>query len=331
MKYSVALACYNGEKYILEQLESILNQTIPPDEIVISDDNSTDDTFKIITEISKNSKIKFQILKNINNHGVIGNFTNAIIHCSNEIIFTSDQDDIWNYKKAEIILNAFNSSDNILLVFSNGELVDENLNYLKTSIWDSVGINKYASKRGNWFNRCLNNYFVTGATMAFKKQLFLEALPIPSGWLHDGWLACIAAAKDGIYSCDEKLILYRQHSQNVVGLNWNISLNNKFRIWINNYKKIELIRNDAFNRYSQLYEYSKKNLSKECETEIEKCMSFWNSIKKITTQNRIKSILSISKRLLIGDYHKYYTGIRGYTRDLVIILITNFNRIQQHH
>ena len=92
--YSVALCTYNGEKYISEQIDSILIQTVPPKEIVVSDDGSTDNTLSVVEEIVKTAEVPIRIVHNNVKHGVAGNFYNAIKECTAGIIFTSDQDDV---------------------------------------------------------------------------------------------------------------------------------------------------------------------------------------------------------------------------------------------
>lgn len=121
---------YNGERYIAEQLNSILSQTIPPKEIIISDDGSKDQTLEIVDNLLSHCSVKYRIVKNTGTHGVTKNFCNAISRCSENIIFTSDQDDVWVNNKAEIILKIFENNNKALLVFTNGELVDQNLKLL---------------------------------------------------------------------------------------------------------------------------------------------------------------------------------------------------------
>ena len=148
--YSVALCTYNGEEYISQQINSIIEQTIKPSEIIISDDGSTDNTIEIARGILENSNLNYKIINNDREKGVVANFENAISNCKYEYIFTSDQDDVWVENKAEIILNVFEKEASALLVFSDGELVDEKLKYLHCNMWKSVGINKKMLKEKEW-------------------------------------------------------------------------------------------------------------------------------------------------------------------------------------
>ena len=122
MKISVCLATYNGEKYIKEQLDSILPQLSANDEIIISDDNSTDDTINIIRSLN-DERIKIYVNKT---KGIVKNFENALNNASGDIIFLSDQDDVWKNDKVKKILSAFSSDNSLTFVFSNAEIIDEN-------------------------------------------------------------------------------------------------------------------------------------------------------------------------------------------------------------
>ena len=151
MKISVCLATYNGEKYIKEQLDSILPQLSANDEIIISDDNSTDDTINIIRSLN-DERIKIYVNKT---KGIVKNFENALNNASGDIIFLSDQDDVWKNDKVKKILSAFSSDNSLTLVFSNAEIIDEN------------GI----SKNYNFFKDNEANY--TSIFKAFFKNQFL--------------------------------------------------------------------------------------------------------------------------------------------------------------
>ena len=119
MKISVALCTYNGAKYIEEQIKSILNQTYVVNEIVIGDDKSTDNTLDIIKNLLINSNIDLNIIENENNLGFKKNFYNTISRCKGDIIFFSDQDDVWDNNKVKKTIEIFQQNPNALLVFSN--------------------------------------------------------------------------------------------------------------------------------------------------------------------------------------------------------------------
>jgi glycosyltransferase involved in cell wall biosynthesis len=201
---SVCLASYNGDKYIAEQIDSILLQLGREDELIISDDGSTDRTVSIIIDFAKkDSRIHF--ITNTGKHGCIRNFENALCSVKGDIVFLSDQDDVWlpdKYKEMIILLQKY------ILVCSDSVIVDENLNELKSSFFDY-----YNSEKGILKNVIKSTYF--GSCMAFRKEILKYALPFPNtneiG--HDLWLGLISeivGGKKGVFFYHKPLILYRR-------------------------------------------------------------------------------------------------------------------------
>lgn len=318
-KYSVALCTYNGERYIAEQLESILNQSIPPDEIIISDDGSKDRTLEIVAGIINTRKVNCKILKNPGPHGVTNNFLYAISVCENDCIFTSDQDDVWVNKKAETMLQIFSENERALLVFSNGELVDQDLKPLNCSMWESVGITDEMLNKQNWFLYLLNRCIVTGAAMAFKKELLMPDEEIPPCWLHDGWLAWKAAVREGLIPCAEQLILYRQHGNNVVGMSGK-SVTKKIKGYISGFLQNPAIHQERYNRYSAVMDCLGNELSILQKKELQECITFWKDL-SLNDSNPLKlnAIKCIWKHYRKGDYSRFYNGSRGVGRDLLCV------------
>lgn len=316
--YSVALCTYNGEKYIAEQLKSILKQSIPPKEIIISDDGSKDKTLKVATDVLRDSSVKYKIVENLTNHGVTNNFSNAISLCTEEIVFTSDQDDVWIENKAEIMLKIFNENKRALLVFSNGELVDSALNLLNCDMWKSVGITDEMLNKGNWFEYMLNRCFVTGAAMAFKRELFSSEEKIPTSWLHDGWLAWKAVAQNGLIPCKEKLILYRQHGNNVVGMS-SVTSGKRVKNYLDNFKAMKVTHMNRYNRYTDLKEKIGYMLSEYQQEELNDCISFWKDLVECDqSSKRLMRMKIIRKHMKNGDFEKYFNGKKGAIRELLI-------------
>ena len=319
--YSVALCTYNGEQYIVEQLKSILTQTILPKEIIISDDGSKDKTLKLAKELLKDSSIKYKIVQNREPHGVTANFSNAISLCSEEIIFTSDQDDVWVKNKAEVILKIFNENTEALLVFTDGELVDQKLNLLNCNIWKSVGITEKMVKNDKWFEYMLNRCLVTGATMAFKRELFSINEKIPSSWLHDGWLAWKAVARGGLVPCKEKLILYRQHGKNVVGMSRVTSLT-RLRSYFDNFKTIHDTHIIRYNRYMDLKNAMGDMFSNKEKEELENCILFWKDlVENDRNKKRLTKIGVIIRHLKDGDFDRFFNGKKGAIREILVSIL----------
>lgn len=201
-KISVCIATYNGEKYIAKQLHSILSQIKPDDEIIISDDSSSDRTMEIVANI-KDPRII--VLKNNTFFTPVFNFENALNHASGDFIFLADQDDIWMNNKVEIILAYLQNAD---LVISDCTIVNENETLIYPSFFELTG-----SKHGFIHNMIKNSYI--GCCMAFNRKILLQALPFPSDTpMHDWWIGLISEIYGTTKFCNEKLIAYRRHESN---------------------------------------------------------------------------------------------------------------------
>ena len=216
-KVDVLLATYNGEKYLKEQIDSILEQTYSDFRLLISDDGSTDDTRKILEEY-KNKDSRIQVFFQESNLGVVKNFEFLLKKVESAYYMFSDQDDIWKAEKIEKSLNKI-ENDNCDLVYSDLEVVDEKLNVTYESYWKLKGIYNKIKKYNNFESLYLNN-FVTGCTIISKKELIDTYLPLPNTSkyvLHDYWISLILSQNGKIDYIEEPLIKYRQHKNNKVG------------------------------------------------------------------------------------------------------------------
>ncbi len=194
------MAVYNGEKYIEEQIKSILPQLDQKDELIISDDKSTDGTISIIEKFQDN-RIK---IYSSNGGSIIKNFENALNNATGEIIFLSDQDDIWYPNKVRISRKYLETND---LIFSNASVFSKNKNKNKL-------LYKNGSKKTGFVKNFIKNNYI-GATMAFNQKILTKALPFPSNiYMHDAWLASIAEIMAKTHYIDEPLIYYRRHGEN---------------------------------------------------------------------------------------------------------------------
>lgn len=206
MTVSVALAAYNGEEFIEEQINSILSQLSAEDEIVISLDPSTDGTREMICFISeKDPRVK---LFDGMGRGVIKNFENAIEHCKNDIIFLCDQDDIWLDGKVERVKKEFENPETVL-VMHDAKIVDRELNTIEKSFFE-----QRKSGTGIVKNLIKNTYI--GCCMAFRGSCCEYLLPIPENIpMHDQWIGLMCERHGKIALINEPLILYRRHGDNV--------------------------------------------------------------------------------------------------------------------
>ena len=218
--YSVALCSYNGEKYIHQQIDSILSQTHKPSEIVVCDDGSTDRTPEILAEYQKQYPEIFRIHFNEINLRSVKNFEKAISLCSKKIIFLSDQDDIWAENKAEKIVSFLDNHPEIDVVATNGFCIDENgAVHEKYSLWDASVFLKEKEKNIDYFEIILLCNIATGASMAFRAALKPEIMPFPvlKDYHHDEWIAVNTARKGRFAFLNDKLFYYRTHQEQQVG------------------------------------------------------------------------------------------------------------------
>lgn len=204
-RVSVAMAVYNGGKFIEEQLDSIIVQLSDKDEIVISYDESKDDTFQIITKYeSSDSRIK--VVKN-ENPGVVGNFTTAIKHCTGEFIFLSDQDDIWLENKLDRVLEEFRHKKT-LAVIHDYKLVDETLIEIHPSGFELRGGSGSVLKN-------LFRLSYIGCCMAFRRSIVEVILPIATKKRsHDWWIGTISGMLGKLAIIRKPYILHRMHENN---------------------------------------------------------------------------------------------------------------------
>lgn len=206
MKVSVALAYYNGGEYIKEQLLSILCQLGEDDEVIISVDGAEDGSMDYLTKAAGKDR-RIHLIEGPG-EGVVKNFEYAILHCNGDIIFLSDQDDIWMENKVETILKFFEKTS-VKAILHNASLVNEHGELLGSDMFSLRHSNKGLLK-----NFIQNSY--VGCCMAFRRELVKEICPIPKPmYMHDYWIGTVAERNGGVGLVRQPLIKYRRHSANV--------------------------------------------------------------------------------------------------------------------
>lgn len=215
------MATYNGERFIREQIESVLPQLKNDDEFLIFDDISTDATAKVISEFESDIRVKFKA--NAMRLGVVKNFERALEEATGDYIFLCDQDDIWMPNKVAECVDALQQN---LLVVTDCNVVDESLNELNASFFEmrhsGTGIRK---------NIWRNSYL--GCCMAFRKELLKVSLPIPAKVpMHDMWLGLLSETQGSVLFLPKKLSSYRRHQFAVspTAMSSNFNLIKKLKI-----------------------------------------------------------------------------------------------------
>lgn len=211
MKVSVALAAYHGEAYLAEQLQSILPQLGEADEVLVSDDAPGGETQRIVQQFAlRDPRVRYLAGPG---QGVCANYEHALRHCTGDILFLCDQDDVWLPQKVQRVKNAF--VPGVFLVLHDAVVTDANLKTVQASFFQAHG-----QHRGLLANIVKNTYI--GCCIAIHRSLLELALPFPENLpMHDWWLGLLAEASGGVAVLHEQLLLYRRHDSTVTGRNKN--------------------------------------------------------------------------------------------------------------
>jgi glycosyltransferase involved in cell wall biosynthesis len=315
MKVSVALTTYNGELYLDEQLTSILNQTILPDEVIISDDNSTDRTDEIISLFKEKAPFNVIVLKN-NNRGFNSNFQNALMRASGDIIFIADQDDVWFKNKIEKIILYFNSHPEIYLVIHDIEFCNSELIPI-----GETKIERYILNKQSVFE------YVTGMATVVRKDFLTSCFPFPDHTNYDTWIHACANILNvkGIFY--EVLALYRRHLENatkesIINLPYKSNKYKRFKDKINNRSKTGLANLLKINNSLLMYIDSiKSNLflshkyTNKLKEEIQIKSDILDYRIKLLDQSALKRCQMSILFYKNGGY-KHFAGIKSMIKDI---------------
>ena len=226
-RISVALGTRNGSAHVQQQVRSILNQRPAPFELIVGDDDSSDDTIALIERAHAEAlatdpglPTRLEIIRRRPALGVTANFTATLAACTGDLIALSDQDDEWMPGKLAALSAAFAADPGLLLAHTDARLVDADGAPLGLTLLEALEVTASERKRlaaGDALPVFLRRNLVTGATVMLRGSLLDSAAPIPSQWVHDEWLASVAAATGRVRLLPEPLIDYRQHGANEIG------------------------------------------------------------------------------------------------------------------
>jgi len=227
LSVSVALCTRNGERFVEAQLLSILDQTVLPAQIVVSDDASTDRTMGIVKSVvaewrASHSEEALELIELHNEQplGVTKNFEQAVLRTDGELIALSDQDDVWLPTRLERMVAEFDRRPDLLLLHSDAYLVDENGIRASETLLNALEVSQEmltAIHQGSALTVLMRRNVVTGATTMFRRSLLDVAVPFADGWVHDEWLALTAATVGQMDILEYPLVEYRQHGANEIG------------------------------------------------------------------------------------------------------------------
>ncbi len=207
MRYSICMTTYNGEKYLADQLESILCQMLDGGELIIMDDASSDKTCDILREVEKNDS-RVKIFFNTTNLGHIENFSNALRECLGDLIFLCDQDDVWASNKIEKTIDYLDRNPKTFCLISDAEIIDKDGTTISESFFSKMN-------SGSGFAKNFVKNTFLGCCMVFRREILDVALPFPPGLhSHDTWLGLISECFGETKFFKDKLIKYRRHDSN---------------------------------------------------------------------------------------------------------------------
>jgi glycosyltransferase involved in cell wall biosynthesis len=227
---TVAMCTYNGAQFLREQLAGILNQTLPPFEVVVCDDGSTDSTVAILEEFRSLAPFPVRISKNSVRLGSTCNFDQALRMARGDLIALCDQDDRWLERRLECLAAALETDPEALAVFSDAELIDAESNPIGTSLLERNGISSSSIRQfvRDPLRILLRHDVVTGATMMIRRNLLSCFGGIPDSWLHDSWLTWMAALHGKIAFVQGTPTMYRVHVKQQVGVGGRKSISEIF-------------------------------------------------------------------------------------------------------
>jgi glycosyltransferase involved in cell wall biosynthesis len=231
VKLSVALCTYNGAAFLPVQLDSLVGQCRRPDELVVCDDRSRDETVPLLERFAAAAPFPVRLHQNTETLRSTRNFDQAIGRCSGDVIFLCDQDDVWEPDKLARFEAAFAEGPDVGLVASDLAVMDPAGKDLGRRVWDDIPftpVMQAAVEAGAGPRLWVRFNTITGAAAAFRSDLRPLLLPIPGAWVHDGWVALLAAAVSAVRLLRDPLTRYRTHPGQQIGSS-RLSLARQFR------------------------------------------------------------------------------------------------------
>ncbi|MDP4546875.1 glycosyltransferase family 2 protein [Marinobacter sp. MDS2] len=328
MKISIAMATYNGAQYIQEQLQSFVAQTRQPDELIITDDCSTDQTEAFVREFAKTAPFTVEFHRNEKNLGYCGNFNAALMKTTGDLVFLSDQDDVWLPEKIEYMTRAAEHNQEALVLMNDALISDAELNVSLHTKYQRI------RKAG-----LSNESFVMGCCCAFRRDFLTWALPIPITYPgHDNWLVGLADKIQAKIIIDKPLQFYRRHGKNTS----KIALND------HTLSPLSFFVSAVIRRAKEIYSQS-SSFEQELHGSLENSLSlidalersekFFGSLRQEARNNAIKKlevrsehirrriqIVRISRKERLAHVVRYYVfggyredqGIRSALKDLFV-------------
>ena len=325
LKLSIALLTYNRERFLAQQLESILAQTRRPDELIIGDDCSTDRTVEIITNFAARAPFPVHWYVNERNQGVAPNAERAIGLCSGSVIVFCDDDDVCRPERLQATEEEFLRSPRTGLIASDSALVDETLNPLGITLWNTA---RFPALEGptvldDPIPTLAKHFIAYGHVVSFRTSLRDYILPFPKTFavrkFFDVWVALVLASVADVACIPQPLVLHRIHSGQIAGIATLVSLRERIARRRSGEKDttaqfVSLVE-EVICRVSTLAD------TPQAERNLER-LSRWADHMKIYLElpaRRHSRLFPIAHALFTGQYHRYARGFLTAARDLLIL------------
>jgi len=321
LNISVAMCTFNGRRFLGAQLKSIAAQQRPPDEVVICDDGSSDGSLDVLQDFALQSLFPTRIVVNSETLGSTKNFERAITLCRGEIVALADQDDVWYPHKLERIEKAFLRSRTTVSAFSDADLIGDDSRPINSRLWPTISFSSDEQehcKNGRTFNVLIRHPVVTGATMAFRRELFDLVTPIPANEIHDRWISFLLAMCGPFEVISEPLMQYRRHDGQQIGPG-PMTMEASFEEARNRGTGFYL---DEIARFQQIHETvrERKALFPHSEQALQEIARKISHLEHRARLPRVKvaRIVPVAGEIVNGNYWRYSGGLTSLAKDLLL-------------
>ncbi len=328
-RLSISLCTFNGARFLPEQLASLLAQTLKPDELVVCDDHSTDQSVEIIRQFAATAPFEVRLHIQEKNLGWAANRQDSYSRCRGEFVAVCDQDDVWDANKVEVMMQALEAptltlprstrGGDRLLAFCDSRVVNESLEDLGYTTFQITAFDKSRQKlvqEGRSLEALMANIPLADATMVIRSSLLKWVLPIPPQWLPDAWMAIVAAATGGCAIVPRALQSYRQHPRNLSG-GQRMGFAQRYRrmrqpgdYFLEQETRFSILR-------ERLVSLGPTVVSEKTFELIDRRIRF-AAARRMMRQRPLTRPFLILRELARGNYHQLGTGFRTLAMDLVI-------------
>lgn len=325
MRLSVVMCTYNGARYVGEQLESIGAQRRRPDELIVHDDGSIDDTVEIVSAFATRAPFPVTVWVNPARLGVIANFGGAVAAATGDWIALADQDDVWHADKLERLEQAITEHPEAGLVFSDAVVIDDEGRDTGRRLWSEVGFN-HAGQRTLAGRRAVDLLIcgatVTGATAIFHSSWRSAALPFPEDlpFLHDAWLALVIGLVTPLVMVETPLIDYRLHAGQHTGITPAPPDRQPASTWTEGLSRrteyAAVI--DVLERVASRLDQGRDLGSRERALRgVKDQLVHLRLRESLSKWPRVARVPAVVRELVTGRYHRYGRGVLSAAKDVV--------------